>query len=87
MEGEKWVKRNVFFGSLCLHLHIDCREQGKGTAHMIHFEECTIDANCNQQLCASCMNLFFFILFFVVRCNYMPFTFTNTSQCSAQQSH
>lgn len=39
MEGEKWRKRNVFFGSLCLHLHLGCKEQGKGTADMIHFEE------------------------------------------------
>lgn len=60
MEGEKWGKRNVFFGSLCLHLHIRWREQGKDTADMIHFEARTIKANCNQQLCSRCKLSFYF---------------------------
>lgn len=64
MEGEKWRKRNVFFGSLCLHLHVGCWEQGKDTVDMIHIEEWTIDAN-RHQLFASCINLFPLFFFFL----------------------
>lgn len=39
MEGKKQRKRNVFFGSLCFHLNVGCRERGKDTTDMIHFEE------------------------------------------------